>query len=336
MPPSSKNKKEDITPFEFEMPLISIEQNIEALKKMGEETGLSVQTEIDILAQQAQKYRQALYKNLHPADRLLIARHIKRPNTLEIMNQLSPEVYVELCGNRTGKEDLAMVGGIIELDGQPVVVVGTQKGGSMKDNLKRNFGMASPEGYQKALRLFYHANKFGFPILTLIDTPGAYPGMDAEQHGIGFAIAQNLREMARLRVPIISIVTGEGASGGALGIGVANHIYMQEHAVYTVISPEGCASILWRSAEYARQAAESLKITANDLLSFGLIEGIIAEPMGGAHHDPELACQNIKQTVLTALDQLKALSGEELVEQRYQKFRKMGVFEEKVLTATKK
>ena len=210
---------EDKQYFDFEKPLMVIEQNIDELRRLGTQTGLDVHTEIDTLARQANAYREALYKNLHPHDRLQIARHIKRPSSLEIVKALSPEVWVELHGNRTGRDDHAMIAGLIELDGQPMVAIGTQKGASMKDNLKRNFGMSSPEGYQKALRLFYHANKFGMPILTLIDTPGAYPGMDAEQHGIGYAIAHNIREMARLRVPIISIVTGEGCSGGALGIG---------------------------------------------------------------------------------------------------------------------
>ena len=316
--------------FEFEMPLVVIEKNIAELRRLGEETGLNVELEIEALAEQAQTYRKALYDNLHPADRLQIARHIKRPNTLDIVQALSPDCWIELHGNRDGLDDKAMVGGIIELDGQPLMVVGTQKGHSMKENLVRNFGMSNPEGYQKALRLFYHANKFGMPIVTFIDTPGAYPGMLAEQHGIGFAIAQNIREMSRLRVPIISIVTGEGCSGGALGIGVSNHIYMLEHAVYTVISPEGCASILWRSAEYARQAAESLKITAKDLLQFGIIDGVVTEPVGGAHQDPEVVYQGIRDCIRHALQQLKGLSPQALIEQRYEKFRNLGQFEEQL------
>jgi acetyl-CoA carboxylase carboxyl transferase subunit alpha len=204
-----------------------------------------------------------------------------------------------------------------------------QKGRNMNENLVHNFGMANPEGYRKALRLFYHAEKFKMPIITLIDTPGAYPGMDGEQHGIGQAIAFNIREMARLRVPIISLVTGEGASGGALGIGVANRILMMEHALYTVISPEGCASILWRSAEYASKAAEALKITAQDLQQFGMIDGIIEEPLGGAHRDTALAGERVQAALLEQINALASLSADELLIQRYEKFRAIGAFEQK-------
>lgn len=296
--------------------------------QISEETGIDFQEEITRLSQQAEAFRYQLYKNLQPKEKVQIARHPQRPNAIEIIRQLSPDNWLELHGDRMGQDDQAIIGGIIELADRPVIIVGTQKGRGMKENINHNFGMPNPEGYHKALRLFHHANKFGMPVITLIDTPGAYPGIAGEQHGIGFAIAQNIREMARLRVPVISIVLGEGCSGGALGIGVANEIYMLEHGVYTVISPEGCASILWRSAEQADQAAESLRITAQDLLGFGMIEGIIPEPLGGAHYDSHAAIESIRTTLTASLTTLGQLSPHELVEQRYQKFRKIGAFEE--------
>jgi len=315
-------------PFEFEKPLFTIQEKIQDLMRVSNETGIDLKAEIDNLTIQAESYREQLYKNLHPKEKIQIARHAQRPNTLEIIQQLSPDTWYELHGDRSGQDDQAIVGGIIGFMDRPVMVIGTQKGHTMKENLSRNFGMPNPEGYRKALRLFHHANKFGMPIVTFVDTPGAYPGIAGEQHGIGIAIAQNIRELARLRVPVISVVTGEGCSGGALGIGVCNEIYMLEHAVYTVISPEGCASILWRSAEHATQAAESLKITAQDLLSFGMIEGIIPEPLGGAHYDPQAAIEAIRTSLTASLTHLLQLSPEELVEQRYQKFRKIGAFQD--------
>lgn len=319
-------------PFDFEKPFYDILDKIEELKQMSQETGIDLQADIAQLSSQAEALREKLYKNLQPREKLQIARHPQRPSATEVIRHLSPDTWFELHGDRAGQDDQAVVGGIIEFMDRPVMVVGTQKGRSMKDNLVHNFGMPNPEGYRKAMRLFAHANKFGMPVVTLIDTPGAYPGIAAEQHGIGHAIAWNIREMARLRVPVVSIVMGEGCSGGALGIGVANEIYMLEHAVYTVISPEGCASILWRSAEQAAQAAEALKITAQDLLAFGMIEGIIPEPLGGAHYDPDATFEAIRTTLTAALTTLGGLSPEELVEQRYQKFRKIGAFEEAQLS----
>lgn len=324
-----------VEPFDFEKPLYTIQEKIEELMRVSEETGINLQEEIEKLSAQAESYRQQLYQNLQPKEKVQIARHPQRPSAIEIIQQLSPDTWFDLHGDRAGQDDQAIVGGIIELVDRPVVVVGTQKGRTMKENLVHNFGMPNPEGYRKALRLFHHAHKFGMPVVTLIDTPGAYPGIAAEQHGIGIAIAENIREMARLRVPVVSVVVGEGCSGGALGIGVANEIYMLEHSVYTVISPEGCASILWRSAEYAAQAAEALKITAQDLLSFGMIEGIIPEPLGGAHYDPKAAIESVRTTLTASLTTLTQLSPEELVEQRYQKFRKIGAFEEKQIAKAK-
>ena len=318
---------EKLIPLEFEKPVIAMEEKIEELIRMSQDTKLDLDEEISRLRSQAEDVRAKLYTQLTPAQRLQIARHPQRLNFLELVKHLSPETWIELHGDRAGCDDRAILGGIIEIGQQPVLIVGSQKGRNMKENLVFNFGMANPEGYRKALRLFQHAEKFKMPVITVIDTPGAYPGIEGEQHGIGQAIAMNIREMGRLRVPILSIVTGEGASGGALGIGVANKIYMLEHAVYTVISPEGCASILWRSAEYASRAAEALKITAQDLLNFGMIDGVIEEPMGGAHHDPQLTAERILASVLQGLDELKGMDGDALMRHRYEKFRSIGAYQ---------
>ncbi len=318
--------KPEIQPLEFEKPLLAMEEKIEELVTMSKTMDVDLDDEVNRLRAQAKDVKKKLYKELSAANRLQIARHPQRPNFLEIVRQLSPELWIELHGDRAGTDDRAIIGGLIELDEQPVMIIGTQKGRGMKENLHHNFGMANPEGYRKALRLFKHAEKFNMPVVTVIDTPGAYPGMDGEQHGIGQAIAFNIREMARLRVPVISVVIGEASSGGALGIGVANHIYMLEHALYTVISPEGCASILWRSAEHASQAAEALKISANDLLGFGMIDGIIKEPEGGAHKDPTKAVKNLRKTIIKAIEKLKPLTGDDLMAKRYEKFRQIGAF----------
>ena len=236
--------------------------------------------------------------------------------------------FIELHGDRAGTDDRAIIGGLATIGGRPVMLIGTQKGKTTKENLEYNFGMPQPEGYRKALRLFQHANKFNLPIITLIDTPGAYPGITAEQTGQGIAIAVNLREMSKLNVPILAVITGEGCSGGALGLAVANRVFMLEYAYYTVISPEGCASILWRDASKASEAADALKITADDLLKFGIIDGKIKEPVGGAHNDAQLMSDNLKEALLGALEELDSYSPDELKAQRYSKFRGMGVFNE--------
>lgn len=313
-------------PLSFEKPIMDMEAKIEELVKLSQDTGINFESEIDRLRQQAEDVKQKLYKGLNPIQKLQIARHANRPNFLEVVHLLSPKHWVELHGDRCGSDDPAILGGIGVIGDQPVVLVGTQKGRGMKENLSHNFGMANPEGYRKALRLFQHAEKFNMPVITIIDTPGAYPGMQGEQNGIGQAIAFNIREMGRLRVPILSLVMGEASSGGALGIGVANRIYMMEHALYTVISPEGCASILWRSADYAARAAEALKITAEDLLSFGIIDGMVEEPLGGAHQDHAVSGERILATIQQGLSELKGLSGEDLVQARYEKYRHIGEF----------
>lgn len=318
-----------ITPLSFEQPLVAIQQQIDALQAQYTATATNnpeFEEHIALLRQQADDVRTKLYGSLSPGQRLQIARHPQRLNFLELVKFLSPTTWFELHGDRAGMDDRAMIGGIIELDGRPMMMVGTQKGRGMKENLVHNFGMANPEGYRKAMRLFSHAEKFHMPILTIIDTPGAYPGIAGEEKGIGQAIAWNIREMARLKTPVISLVLGEASSGGALGIGVANRILMLEHALYTVISPEGCASILWRSAEYATQAAEALKITAPDLLGFGMIDEVIPEPLGGAHQDNALTAQRIHDSVLRHLNQLSALDAPTLVADRYSKYRAMSAF----------
>jgi acetyl-CoA carboxylase carboxyl transferase subunit alpha len=316
-----------VTPLPFEKPILEMQTKIEELRKLSHDTGINFENEIQRLREEAQEVKLKLYHNLSPSQKLQIARHPQRLNFLELVKLLSPNTWIELHGDRAGSDDRAIIGGIGELAGRPVMFVGTQKGRGMKENLAHNFGMASPEGYRKALRLFYHAEKFNMPVVTIIDTPGAYPGMLGEQHGIGQAIAFNIREMARLKTPILSLVTGEASSGGALGIGVANRIFMLEHALYTVISPEGCASILWRSAEYAAKAAEALKITAKDLLGFGIIDAMIEEPLGGAHQDSSLTADRIRVALESALVELAAETPEQWVNGRYDKFRKIGEYQ---------
>jgi acetyl-CoA carboxylase carboxyl transferase subunit alpha len=314
---------EKIQPLEFEKPLIQLQKEIDRLEKADVE---AFRADATRMREQLLEMQERLYVNLNPAQKLQIARHPQRVNTIEVIQGLSPDTWFELHGDRMGKDDRAIVGGIIELDEQPLMILGTQKGRTMKENLVHNFGMANPEGYRKALRLFQHAEKFRMPVITLIDTPGAYPGMEGEQHAIGHAIALNIREMARLNVPIISVVMGEASSGGALGIGISNHIYMLEHAQYTVISPEGCASILWRDATFATQAAEALKITAQDLYQFGICDAVIPEPPGGAHYDRSATIENIRIQLMRGLRELQLLDAEALKQQRYHKFRSYGAF----------
>ncbi len=311
--------------LEFEKPLFEIQQKIEELKKISESSGMDVSDKIDLFEQQALEYKKELYAKLTPAQRIQIARHADRPTFLDYVKLMTTD-FIELHGDREGTDDRAIIGGIAKLGNESVVIIGTQKGKTTKENLVYNFGMPQPQGYRKALRLFYHANKFNMPIVTLIDTPGAYPGMKAEETAQGTAIAENLREMAKLNVPIIAVITGEGCSGGALGLAVADRVYMLEHSYYTVISPEGCASILWRDASKADVAAEALKITSEDLLKLEIIDGIVKEPLGGAHCDYELIANNLKKTITDAINELKNYAPDKLRNDRYNKFRRMGVF----------
>ena len=313
------------TILDFEKPIMEIQEKIEELKKISVESGMDLNKEIETFEQQADDYKKELYSNLKPSQKLQIARHPERPNFLDYVNHMCTD-FVELHGDRTGMDDRAIIGGLAKIDGKPVMIIGTMKGKSTKENLEYNFGMPQPQGYRKALRLFKHASKFNIPIITLIDTQGAYPGISAEETGQGGAIAVNLRDMAKLEVPVIAIVTGEGCSGGALGLAVADKVFLLEHAYYTVISPEGCASILWRDASRAGDAAEALKITAPDLMKFNIIDGEIKEPVGGAHKDYELISANMKKAILESLDELANLSVADLKNRRYEKFRKMGAF----------
>ncbi|MFM7469395.1 MAG: acetyl-CoA carboxylase carboxyltransferase subunit alpha [Vampirovibrionales bacterium] len=315
---------EDIIPLSFEKPLVELQQKIEALEALMQDGNPHLAEEVEALKHQALSLQGKLYGQLSAAQKLQIVRHPQRPNFLEWVQRLSPELWFEMHGDRAGTDDRAMIGGLAEIDGRTVVVVGTQKGRGIKENLIYNFGMASPEGYRKALRLFQHAEKFRLPIVTLVDTPGAYPGLLAEERNIGQAIALNIREMARMKTPILSIVTGEASSGGALGIGVANSICLLEHALYTVISPEGCASILWRDAKYAAQAADALKITASDLMQLGVVDDMIPEPLGGAHRHPEVSASMMKASIVAFLEKTSGLSAEALVAQRYAKYRDIG------------
>ena len=314
-----------MTVLDFEKPIIEIEKKIEEFKKISMESGMDLHKEIENFEQQAHDCRKELYANLKPSQKLQIARHPERPNFLDYVNNMC-DSFIELHGDREGMDDRAIIGGIAKLDGKPVMIVGTMKGKSTKENLEYNFGMPQPQGYRKALRLFKHADKFNLPIVTLIDTPGAYPGISAEETNQGGAIAVNLREMAKLEVPVIAIITGEGCSGGALGLAVANKVFLLEHAYYTVISPEGCASILYRDAARAADAANALKITAPDLLKLGIIDGEIKEPLGGAHTDPKAMADTLKSTIMESLQELSKISGKQLKSDRYNKFRKMGAF----------
>ncbi len=313
------------TVLDFEKPIMEIQEKIEELKKISVESGMDLNKEIETFEQQADDYKKELYSNLKPAQKLQIARHPERPNFLDYVSHICTD-FVELHGDRTGMDDRAIIGGLAKIDGKPVMIIGTMKGKSTKENLEYNFGMPQPQGYRKALRLFKHASKFNIPIVTLIDTPGAYPGISAEETGQGGAIAVNLRDMAKLEVPIIAIITGEGCSGGALGLAVADKVFLLEHAYYTVISPEGCASILWRDASRSGDAAEALKITAPDLMKFDIIDGAIKEPVGGAHKDYDFVCNEMKQTILNSIEELSKLSVKDLKNKRYDKFRKMGAF----------
>ena len=313
------------TALDFEKPILEIQEKIEELKKMSLESGMDLNKDIETLEQEAEDFKKELFANLDPTQKMQIARHPERPKFLDYVNLMCTD-FIELHGDHVGTDDRAIVGGLAKLDGKPVMIIGTMKGKSTKENLEYNFGMPQPEGYRKALRLFKHANKFNIPIVTIIDTPGAYPGISAEEHAQGAAIAMNLREMAKLSAPVVAIITGEGRTGGALCLAVANKVYLLEHAYYTVISPEGCASILWRDASKNLEAATALKITAPHLLEFGIIDGAIKEPTRGAHTDYEMMASEMKKTILEALDELSGMSGEELRTQRYDKYRKMGAF----------
>lgn len=319
----SELDNKEIQALEFEKPLFAISKQINALEKQTKKNGNK--KIVSDLKKQYEKVKKQIYKDIAPIDIVKIARHPQRPHPQDYIEQLS-STWVEMRGDRTGRDDQSIKGGLIEINGQTVMLVCTQKGRNIKDNQKRNFGMPSPEGYRKALRLFKHAEKFGFPIVTLIDTPGAYPGMEAENHNQSQAIALNLRELAGLTVPVIAVITGEGGSGGALALGVANKVLMLENSVYSVISPEGCAAILWRTRDKAAEAAKALKITSKDLLKLGVIDEIIPEVEGGAHYDFKDASKNLYEALKKHLSQFSGLTGEEIKKDREEKLRNLGKF----------
>jgi acetyl-CoA carboxylase carboxyl transferase subunit alpha len=309
--------------MDFDTEIGELEQQIEQLQSVAQKHGLDMEHELRTLHEKLERQRSEKYKHLTPVERVQLARHPKRPYTLDYVASTFTD-FMELHGDRAFRDDAAIVGGWARLNGRSVMVIGHQKGRDMKENLRRNFGMPHPEGYRKALRLMELAAKFGHPIITLIDTPGAYPGIGAEERGQAEAIARNLREMARLPVPIVAVVIGEGGSGGALALGVADRIIMLENSIYSVISPEGCAAILWKTATAKDKAAAALKLTAPDLRALGIIDQIVAEPDGGAHMDAQATAGALRAALIAQVEELEALSVEQRLEQRWHKFDQMG------------
>ena len=311
--------------LEFEKDIVEIQDQIEKLNDRAQTRGIDVSRELEHLQNKLETLRRETYENLRPIEQVQVARHPRRPYTLDYLEYVFTD-FVELHGDRAFRDDEAIVGGWARLNGDAVMVIGHPKGRAMKQTLPRNFGMPHPEGYRKALRLMRQAEKFGKPVITFIDTPGAYPGLGAEERGQAEAIATNLREMARLRVPTISVVIGEGGSGGALALGVTDRILMLEHSIYSVISPEGCAAILWRSAEHKEKAADALKITSANLVSLGIADDVIAEPPGGAHADWAETARRVKDAVLRHLTELSSLDEPTLLRRRWAKYEGMGMW----------
>lgn len=314
-------------PLEFERDIVELEAEIQRMVDTAERKGLDVSAELQVLRRKLARLREETYDNLTPIEEVQVARHPRRPYAMDYIERIA-EDWIELHGDRSFRDDGAIIGGWARLGGRSVMVIGQQKGRDMKENLRRNFGMPHPEGYRKALRLMRQAEKFGRPVVTLIDTLGAFPGIGSEERGIAESIALNLREMASLRTPTISVVIGEGMSGGALGIGVTDRILMLEHSIYSVISPEGCAAILWRSAEHRDKAAVALRLTSGDLLALGVADEIVAEPPGGAHADPDTTAASLKDALLRHLQELTALQVDELREARWAKYDAIGAFSE--------
>lgn len=314
--------------LDFEQPILELEEQLEKTKSLESETEVDMGKTIKEIEKKLVNTRKEIYKNLSPWQRVQLSRHPQRPYTLAYIEAMTGGNFLELHGDRNVKDDKAMVGGWGKVGDQPVMFIGQQKGVNTKMRQYRNFGMANPEGYRKALRLMKMAEKFNRPIVTLIDTPGAFPGLEAEERGQGEAIARNLMEMAMLKVPVICIVIGEGASGGALGIGVGDKVLMLENSWYSVISPENCSTILWRTWDYKAQAAAALKLTAEDMLKNKLIDGIIKEPLGGAHTNPGEMFETVKAEILKQIDKLQKLDSDKLVTSRINKFSKMGVYKD--------
>ncbi len=313
--------------LEFEKPIVELEEKLEQMKSLADQSDVDVKDAAKKLEKKILDLKKDTFKNLTRWQRVQLSRHPDRPYTLDYIYEMT-EGFIELHGDRAVKDDKAMVGGFGSIEGQTYMLIGQQKGRNTKQRQERNFGMANPDGYRKALRLMKLAEKFNKPIVTLIDTPGAFPGIEAEERGQGEAIARNLKEMFMLKVPVICIIIGEGASGGALGIAIGDRVIMMENTWYSVISPESCSSILWRSWEYKEQAAEALKLTAPDMLKHGLIDGVIEEPLGGAHTDFKAASDILKKAIISNFNDLKDMDADVRCMERIDKFGKMGVFEE--------
>lgn len=313
--------------LEFEKPLLDLEKQLEEIVKSSHDSDLDFSTEIKAIEKKIEQTKRHVYSDLTPWQKVQLSRHPNRPYSLDYIEKIFSD-FEELHGDRSFKDDLAIVGGVARFEGTSVMVIAQQKGRNTEDNLKRNFGCPNPEGYRKALRLMNLANKFGLPIISIVDTPGAFPGIGAEERHVAEAIAVNLREMASLKVPIVALVIGEGGSGGALGVAVANKVLILENAYYSVISPEGCAAILWKDRAFSSNAAEALKLDASELLKLGIVDEVIPEPIGGAHRNWDLTSVSISKSIASNLSELSVLSATKLVDQRYDKFRKMGEFTE--------
>jgi len=314
--------------LDFEKPIKDLVEKLDQAKHIGEEGDIDVSKTISELEKKMRSIRKEIYENLTPWQKVQMSRHPQRPYTMDYIKAITKGDFIEIHGDRGVKDDKAMIGGWGTIDGQTVMFIGQQKGRNTKDRQYRNFGMANPEGYRKALRLMKMAEKFGKPVVSLIDTPGAFPGLEAEERGQGEAIASNLIEMTKLKVPIICIIIGEGASGGALGIGIGDKVLMMQNSWYSVISPENCSTILWRSWEFKEKAANALKLTSDDMLRNKLIDGVIKEPLGGAHTFPEECYKNVKKAIKESISQCKSLTSKKLVKTRMDKFSKMGVYNE--------
>jgi len=311
-------------PMDFEKPIVELEKRIEEIKKLSTDD-LNLDADLAIFKKRVEQMREEIFENLTRWQTALVARHINRPFTQDYINLMFTD-FIELHGDRNFGDDHALICGMARFDGQPVIVIGHQKGRDTKEKVYRNFGMPNPEGYRKALRVMQMAEQFKLPVITFVDTPGAYPGIGAEERGQAEAIARNLREMSCLRTPIVTCITGEGGSGGALAVAVGNRILMLEHSIYSVISPEGCAAILWSDGTKGEQAADALKLTAKDIIKLGVIDEIIQEPVGGAHRDHEQMAKSLKEAISRNLAELNKMTTEQLIDDRYNKFRAMSQF----------
>jgi len=314
--------------LDFEMPIKELEEQLDKCQLIGEESDVDVSETCDKLVKKLKDTKKKIYKNLTPWQRVQLSRHPNRPYTLDYVKALTGDTFMELHGDRNVKDDKAIIGGLGKIGEQSFMFIGQQKGYNTKTRQYRNFGMANPEGYRKALRLMRMAEKFNIPVLTFVDTPGAYPGLEAEERGQGEAIARNIFEMCILKVPIITVIIGEGASGGALGIGVGDRVLMMENSWYSVISPENCSTILWRSWDYKVEAAAALKLTSKDMSELNLVDGVIREPLGGAHSDRETTFKTVRKIILDELEILQKIPVDKMIEERIHKYEQMGVYKE--------